>query len=97
MKECNLYEIDYVDSKNQTSNRKILTSSVPSVNITAIDVSELTEEEQNEMQGFLKEYKEYVKLHNKNMFNFEDWVSHSKGKEIKPKWKNFTQSRITEK
>jgi hypothetical protein len=67
---------------------------VPADSVRAIDVSELTEAEQQETAALVAEYKQYTKDYFKAMFKFEDWVEHSKGTAISPKWRTFKVSGI---
>ena len=73
----------------QFTERDIIPTFVPQPNIKAIDVSDLTEEQQQEVQQYLQEYAQYVKDFQQNMFKFEDWVAHTKNVDIEPKWRTF--------
>lgn len=97
MKEAEIYKVEYTDSKDQTSSRTIMPTFVPSENINAIDLSELTEEERAEIQQLYVEYKDYVNTLNKNIYSFEDFISHTKGKVIQPKWRKFNTNRLKQK
>jgi len=97
MKENNIYEIEYVSAKGETTERTIIPVFIPGNSAKTIDVSSLTEDEQSEMLNLSEEYAEYIKLQRKQMFTFEDWAMHAKDREIKPKWRNLTKANITEK
>lgn len=89
-----IWNIEYTNSKNETSAREIIPTTIPSDNIKAIDVSDLSESEKAHIKELLAEYNEYVEHHRASMFNFETWVNHSKGEEIAPKWRTFNKDRI---
>lgn len=96
MKRNNICDIEYVNSKNETSQRTIIPTTVPYDTYKAIDVTELSKNEQQEIQQLLEEYQEYAENYKANMFNFETWVNHAKGTEISPKWRTFKKDRIKE-
>lgn len=97
MKEREIYKIEYVDSKEKHSERTIIPTMVPSSNIKAIDVSDMTEEETNEICQYFTEYTNYVDIQNKNIYTFEDFISHTKGKDVNIKWRTFNKERIKTK
>jgi len=93
--EAHLATIEYTsESTNEVTHRTIVPVSVPSSTVRAIDVSELSEQDQQELAGLVAEYKEYVDQHFNKMFKFEDWAEHSKQIYISPKWRSFKVSGI---
>lgn len=96
MKEHQISNVEYVDKKNEKSTRTIIPYKIPEENIRAIDVSDLPEGEREEMRQYLTEYNNYIKSLENQRFTLEDFISHSKGKEIKPKWRFFNKDRIKE-
>lgn len=73
----------------QFTERVIVPTFVPKDNIKAIDVSDLSEDQQQDVLQYLQEYAEYVKEFQQSMFKFEDWVAHTKNIYIEPKWRTF--------
>jgi len=94
MRESEIYNIEYTDHKEKISSRIIIPSTVPSANVKAIDVSDLTEDERMEICQHMAEYRDYVETQRKNMYSFEDFISLTKGKTISPKWRSFNTERI---
>lgn len=93
--ESTLVSVTYTkESSGDVSTRMIVPVSVPHDNIRAIDVSDIAEADQQGMATLVSEYKEYVAGVMASTYNFEDWVSHVKGTEIKPKWRSFKPSNI---
>jgi len=75
--------------KDET-NRTVIPTFVPNLNnFKAVDVSELSEEERTEMLGLLEEYQQYYTERAQAIFNFGDWVEHSRGKKMEVKWRTF--------
>lgn len=97
LNESEITSIVYTSAADgNTSARTIIPTSVPVLvdSIRAIDVSELTEAEQQTTASLVAEYKQYTKDYFKAMFKFEDWVEHSTGNSISPKWRTFKVSGI---
>ncbi len=76
--------------------RVIIPTLLPSSNITALDVTDLSEEGQERLVSLYEEYAEYYQLAVKRLFTFEDWISHTKNEDtqIKLKWRTFVESDI---
>lgn len=74
--------------EDETTERTVIPTTVPS-NIKALDVTGLPEPLQEKVAESYTEYQEYLKQHMKTAFTFEDWVEHSHGVEISPKWRTF--------
>lgn len=74
--------------------RTVIPTFVPNLdNFKAVDVSELSEEARAEMLELLEEYHQYYTDRAKAIFNFEDWVEHSRGGKLKVKWRTFNLDR----
>lgn len=76
-------------SKGEITSRVIVPTSVPADFVRAIDVSDLTPAEREEMAQLHAEYRQYREQFLAGMFNFETWVEHTKGKAVAPKWRAF--------
>ena len=91
------YEITHIKYKDEDTERVIIPTFVPSPSIKAIDVTELSESEQVELQGLLREYADYYEARHRQIFSFEDWVSHttglSEGTIPEVKWRTFLLDR----
>lgn len=81
-------------SKEEVTDRVIIPTFVPSDNVKAIDVTDLPGNERVEILDLVNQYAAYKKQFMENMFSFETWVEHTKGKALAPKWRTFTTDRI---
>lgn len=79
--------ISYLKEDDETL-RTIIPTSVPT-NIKALDVTGLEEPVQQQVAESYQEYAEYLKLHMKQAYSFEDWLEHTKGLELDLKWRTF--------
>lgn len=102
MKTGELVHIEYTKAtdlgsgnKGEVTERYVIPSFVPHPNIKAIDVTDLTEEEREEIAALYMEYVEYYKQAASTLFSFEDWVDHSKQKNVRPKWRTFREDNVT--
>ena len=77
-----------------TSERYIVPTFLPTENIKAIDVTNLSDDERATLIEQLNEYSEYVGTQRKAMFSFEDWVEHTTNYERSVKWRTFKQSQV---
>ena len=91
LKEGVVQQIVYGDSDGK---RDIIPTFVPDQNVKAIDVTDLSFDKKNDMEFLVQEYAEYVEQASKTIFNFEDWVELTKGKNISPKWRTFKLSNL---
>lgn len=82
------------ETKGERTTRVIIPTSVPKETIRAIDVDDLDVGERALMCELYNEYREYTQQHLNQMYNFETWVEHTKGTEIKPKWRAFKVSGL---
>lgn len=82
------------ENKKETTTRVVIPTSIPKDTVRAIDVDDLSPADRVEMQELYSEYRDYTTGFMATMFNFEDWVEHSKGKKVQPKWRAFKQSGL---
>lgn len=102
MKSGKVAHVQYQKTTNhggregEVTERYIIPTYVPTHNIKAIDVTDLTEEEQKRMENLLAEYQEYVDIHRKSLATFEDWVTHSHGEDekVNVKWRTFNMNYL---
>lgn len=66
---------------------------VPSI-VRAIDVTDLSDKKRTELVEYWTEYQEYLAQARERLFKFEDFIDHTHGVEIKPKWRSFVTSNI---
>ncbi len=83
-------------SKGEITERYVIPTFVPQPNMKALDVTELTEAEREEMAALFSEYSEYYKQQAKNIFTFEDWLSHTRGDDtdVEIKWRTFRMANV---
>lgn len=94
--EAQLATITYTKDNGESSNRTILPTYVPHQQLVrAIDVTELSDNDQAQMARLLSEYREYKDHIMKTMFTFEDWVDHTYHQSIDPKWRSFKPANIS--
>ena len=100
LSERKIQRIRYTKSnKNgdtEVTDRVIIPTFVPKPNIKAIDVSECTQHERQEIEVFMREYNDYLESRAVGTFKFEEWVQHSKNIYIEPKWRTFKQDQTEE-
>ena len=101
MKERELTEIRYTratslggGTEGDTSERTIIPMFIPGNTIRAVDVSELSADNQGEVQTLMQEYAEYYQAKVKEVFSFGDWVEHTQGKSISVKWRTFKRENM---
>jgi len=88
-------EVSYIKLQNgDVSERFIIPTNIPKDYIDAIDVTSLSDTERDEIQKAYLDYLDYVKLFNKNMFNFSSWLEHT-GKQIEIKYRRFKTDQLT--
>jgi hypothetical protein len=87
--------VTYIKEDGDTSTRVIIPTFIPAENIRALDVTQLSSEEQTKMADAYKEYQVYVKFHMSSMFSFGDWLSHTESQTAVPAWKSFKLSGLS--
>ena len=82
--------------KGEVTERYVIPTFVPQLNIKALDVTDLPEEERKQLQQLYAEYTEYYKQAVATLFTFEDWVSHTRGEDARPqtKWRTFKLENV---
>lgn len=85
------HELAHIKYKGETDQRVVIPTYVPSTNMKAIDVTALSDDERDALQILLRGYDEYYKACAKNIFSFEDWMSHVTGETNLPEvsWRTF--------
>lgn len=75
----------------EESDRTIVPTYVPEHTMKALDVTALPENEQERLAELYKEYEEYYHIAATQIFNFEDWLSHTQGdsSDHELKWRTF--------
>lgn len=96
LQQDNIVNIEYTKDNGDKSKRYIIPTCVPKKSIKAIDVSDLTEDQRDEMCKLHAEYNQYREQAIKNIFNFEDWVSQTSGNDLgNIKWRTFNIDNIS--
>jgi len=73
---------DISGCKGEVTDRVILPTYIPGDSIKALDVSSVPELEALKLQSDHDDYLEYVQNKMSTIFSFEDWLSHTKGKNV---------------
>jgi hypothetical protein len=101
MKQNKVAHVEYTRATNlgsgkegEVSDRYIIPTFIPQDNIKALDVTELTEDQRNEMQDLWEQYQAYYTAAVTALFDFETWVEHSTNKKVTPKWRTFKKGNI---
>lgn len=90
--EC--VNVEYTSLKNETKIRTIVPTSTVNYNVSTIDVTDLSDDERQEVIDLYLEYDQYRRERLKQLFNFETWVEHTKNKTVTPKWRALGIERI---
>lgn len=95
MKHNELTHVRYTKRSGDVSERYIIPTFIPQQNIKAIDVTELGEQEREQVVKFLEQYANYYQQAINKVFSFEDWVSHTQNVEgLNVKWRTFNIDRL---
>lgn len=85
-------------NKGEITERYVIPTFVPHPNIKAIDVTDLSKEDQNQLKELYSEYTEYYRRAAMTIFSFEDWLSHTQdgGEDVskKVKWRTFKMDNV---
>jgi hypothetical protein len=73
---------------DEVTERVVIPTVVPS-NIKALDVTSVPQPLRESLGDHYTEYAAYLKQHMRTAFSFEDWLDHSKGIQLDPKWRTF--------
>lgn len=77
--------------------RVIIPTNVPSPLIKALDVTGFTKEARENVSKLLQEYSEYYAQQLRTIFNFEDWLVHTRGPHasVDPLvWRTFVNNEV---
>ena len=95
LKESQITTFTYTKDDGESQQRTVIPSHIPSSVIKAIDVDGLSSDEAAKMATLHKEYQVYVKSITNTIYNFENWVAHTTGETITPKWRSFKSQNIS--
>lgn len=82
------------DSTGLIEEKFILPTRVPSDLITALDISDLSESEIDNLTQLQRDYSSYIKSVFEQAFKFEDWVEHTTGERPTVKWRSYKVANI---
>ena len=82
------------DRTGLSSSRTIVPFTVPADFVKAIDIDDQLPNEREHIAQLVTEYAEYRAQQLAKMFNFEDWLEHSKSIAFVPKWRTFKLSGL---
>lgn len=98
METNNITHIEYEkttgDRKGEITKRFVVPTYVPGNNMKAIDVTDLSEEEREEVVELHTEYVEYYKQAVANLFTFEGWLDHTRDNHPNLKWRTFCMENV---
>lgn len=102
MKATELTHIQYEKATNiggtkgEITERYVIPTFVPNPNIKAIDVTDLSDKEREDLRLAFVEYTEYYKQMVSTLFTFEDWLQQTKGCDSLPdiKWRTFNIDNV---
>lgn len=93
--EGELCSIQYRKSEEDVSNRVIIPSFVPKQNVTAIDVTDLSDTERDDVLHQWNEYQAYKKQQMSQLFTFDHFIEQTFPlSEVKAKWRTFDMSKM---
>lgn len=88
-------EVTYTKpSTGEITDRVIIPVTQAQPNVKAIDVTDMDSSERTEMVELFNEYQEYVDACIKQIFSFEDFISHTTGEEKEVKWRTFRSDHL---
>lgn len=87
-------EIVYTNRKKETKERTVVPFNVAPVNVKAIDVTELSEAERQQMTVRMLEYQEYLEQRRQADFKFEDWLEQTHTEQPDIKWRTFDPANV---
>lgn len=98
MNKGHLADIRYTkhlpNGEREVTERTIIPTMVPTPNVRALDVTELSDAEQQRMLSAYADYQRYVETQMKNIFNFETWLEHTGTETAEPKWRMFRSDQL---
>lgn len=88
-------EVTYTKpSTGEITDRVIIPVTQAQPNVKAIDVTDMDQSDRAEMVELFNEYQEYVDACIKQIFSFEDFISHTTGEEKEVKWRTFRSDHL---
>lgn len=101
MKSNTITHIKYTKATNhgtgtagEVTERNVIFTFVPNDNLKALDVSDLSSNDQFQMTELYKEYSEFYKQQLKMIPSFENWAEQSKEIFLEAKWRTFKKDNI---
>lgn len=96
LKKSQVAQITYEkDSKGgEPTSRTVIPTYVPGDFVRAVDITELSQEQQDKMVDLYQQYQRYCDMFMSTMFNFETWLEHTRNTYIKPKWRTFKPDKL---
>lgn len=81
----------YRKGDGEVTDRVVIPTFIPKPNMKALDVTDLPVEGQEQLATLYTEYSEYYELAAKQLFSFEDWLTHTQGEDatFELKWRTF--------
>lgn len=90
LKTNQIAHIEYTNAREELTERHIIPTFVPEPRIKALDVTDLSEDERDELKTLYEEYTQYYNDFVRQIFSFDDWVNHTHNKDISDlKWRTF--------
>jgi hypothetical protein len=80
-----------------TTVRTVIPTTKPQRHLVSLDVSELSDKDADQLDRLYAEYTEYKDQSIRQLFNFENWVSHTNSETVvdKIKWRTFLLENTT--
>lgn len=90
-----MVNIQYINNSNgeKTKRQIISTTNIPT-NIKAIDVTNLSQTDKTDLLQLYNDYADYKRQELNKLFNFSDWILHTKGVRLDVKWRTFKINNI---
>lgn len=96
MTQSGLHKVLYthLDGTSPNKQKTVITLSDVQQYIKGIDVTGLSEQEQQEMLQLWNEYQQYREAAIERLFKFEDFVEHQYSKTVTPKWRTYAVENL---
>lgn len=80
----------------EVTERVIVPTTIPGENIKALDVTDLSANNRQQIKNLYEEYQEYYKQQISTIFNFEDWMTHTgHDRDVENiKWRTFRKQNL---
>jgi hypothetical protein len=90
-----LQEMKYTKGSGEQTDRVVIPTQVPNDCVKAIDVTDLSVSERQEMEKIVSLYNDYTDLQFKKIFSFEDFSEQVTNNRVEPKWRTFKITGIS--